>query len=305
VKRFVFVLILASLLTGCATSPTPAPTAPPPPPAPTWTPQPTYTPNPTYTPFPTRTPLPTPTFTPAATAAPTPVTYVVQPGDSLNVIAQQYQVPAEALAAANAIQDTNLITVGQVLVIPLAPSAAVSATVSITATPKPVVRVPVAPPAPAPQPSGMIYPAPPIIQPLNGVTLKYSVTDKGGADSITFAWLPVGQLESGDKPCSWTGQANGTTAYIVDRYQIEFTPPVISKYGVYPIFHNDHGLNREFNLREFQPEVVYTWRVAVGRWCVIPDKQFDPDDFPHLKQQAFLGLVSPYTEPRTLLYVLP
>jgi murein DD-endopeptidase MepM/ murein hydrolase activator NlpD len=243
---------------------------------------------------------------PAATATPTPVTYIVQPGDTINSIAKQYQVPAQVLAAANAIQNADLIEVGQALVIPLASSAALSATVSITATPKPVTRVPVAPAAPpaapAPQPSGMIYPAPPIIQPLNGVTLKYSATDKEGADSITFAWLPVGQLEGGDKPCSWTGQANGTTAYIVDRYQIEFTPPVISRYGVYPIFHNDHGLNREFNLREFQPEVVYTWRVAVGRWCVLPDNQFDNQDPTH---QAFLSLVSPYTEPRTFMYLLP
>ena len=126
-KRFIFVLILASLLTGCATSPTPAPTAPPPPPAPTWTPQPTYTPNPTYTPFPTRTPLPTPTFTPAATATPAPVTYIVQPGDTINSIAKQYQVSAQVLAAANAIQNVDLIEAGQTLVIPLASSAAMPA----------------------------------------------------------------------------------------------------------------------------------------------------------------------------------
>jgi LysM repeat protein len=234
---------------------------------------------------------------PAATATPAPVTYVVRPGDTINSIAKQYQVPAQVLVAANAIQNADLIEVGQALVIPLASSAAMSATVSITVTPKPVVRVPA---APAPQPSGMIYPAPPILQPLNGVTLKYS--GASGTDSITFAWLPVGELESGAQPCSWTGQANGTTAYIVDRYQIEFSPPVISRYGVYAIFHNDHGLNREFNLLEFKPKVVYTWRVAVGRWCVIPDNQFDNQD---LKHQAFLGLVSPYTEPRTFMYILP
>ena len=299
-KRFILVLILASLLTGCATSPTPAPTAPPPPPAPTWTPQPTYTPNPTYTPFPTRTPLPTPTFTPAATATPTPITYVVRPGDTINSIAKQYQVPPQVLAAANAIQNVDLIEAGQTLVIPLASSAAMPATASIPATPQPVARVPAAPAAPAPKPSGMIYPAPPILQPLNGATLKYSGAK--GIDSITFQWLPVGELESGTQPCSWTGQVNGTTAYIVDRYQIEFNPPVISQYGIYPIFHNDHGLNREFNLLEFKSQVVYTWRVAVGRWCVIPDNQFDNQDPKH---QAFFGLVSPYTEPRTFMYILP
>jgi len=301
VKRFIFVLVLAALLTGCATSPTPAPTAPPPPPAPTWTPQPTYTPNPTYTPFPTRTAMPTATFTPAATATPTPVTYVVQPGDTLNSIAKRNQVPAETLAAANAIQNADLIEVGQMLVIP-STSFAVSATVSITTTPKPVARVPVAPAAPAvpaPRPSGMIYAAPQIIQPLNGATLKFDATEKSGTDSITFAWLPVGELEGGTQPCTWSSQPNGSHAYLYDRYQLEFNPPVISKYGVYPVFHNDHGLNREFYLREFQVDVVYTWRVGVGRWCVAKD--YDNQDPRH---QGFLGLVSPYTEPRTFMYVL-
>lgn len=298
-KRLVLAWILVSLVTGCATSPTPAPTAPPPPPAPTWTPQPTYTPNPTYTPFPTRTPMPTPTFTPAATATPTPVTYTVQPGDTLNYIAKRYQVPAEALAAANTILNTDYITAGQVLVIPLAPSAAMSATVVISATPKPVARVPVAPPAPAPRPSGMIFSAPALLQPLNGVTLKYDVKEKAGTASITFQWLPVGELEAGAQPCNWPTQPNGTHAFIFDRYQIEFNPPVITQYGAYPIFHNNRGLNREFSLLEFKPDVVYTWRVTVGRWCVTKD--FDNQDPKH---QALMGLISPYSESRTFMYRL-
>ena len=298
-KRLALLLVLVSFAAGCASQPTPQPTVVPPTPAPTWTAQPTYTPRPTYTPFPTQTALPTPTFTPAATATPTPVTHLVQPGDSLNLIAKLYQVTPDAVAAANAIQDSNYITVGQVLIIPLGPSAAVSATVSITATRKPVARVTVAPAAPAPRPSGMIYAAPQIIQPLNGVTLKFDATEKSGTDSITFAWLPVGELEGGTQPCTWSSQPNGSHAYLYDRYQLEFNPPVISKYGVYPVFHNDHGLNREFYLREFQVDVVYTWRVGVGRWCVAKD--YDNQDPKH---QGFLGLVSPYTEPRTFMYVL-
>jgi LysM repeat protein len=245
--------------------------------------------------------MPTATFTPAATATPTPVAYVVQPGDTLNLIAKRYQVSAEVLIAANALQNADHIETGQVLVIPSA-SLVVSATVSITVTPKLVTRVPVAPvapAAPAPRPSGMIYAAPHIIQPLNGATLQYNAKDKSGTDSITFAWLPVGELEGGAQPCTWANQPQGTQAYLYDRYQLEFTPPVISKYGVYAVFHNDHGLNREFNLREFQPDVAYTWRVGVGRWCVTKD--YDNQDPKH---QAFLGLVSPYTEPRTFMYVL-
>jgi LysM repeat protein len=304
VKRSIFLLVLTLLVTACAANPAPAPTGVPPTQAPTWTPQPTYTPRPTYTPFPTPTAMPTATFTPAATATPTPVTYMVQPGDTLNSIAKRYQVAADVLSAANAIQNTDYITAGQVLVIPLAGSTVVSATVSIRATPKPVARVNVAPPAPAaaaPQLLGMIYPAPPIIQPLPGATLKYSTggMQPGTTDDITFEWLPVGELEGGAKPCSWAGQANGTTAYIVDRYQIEFNPALITKYGKHAVYHNDHGLNRQFSLLEFQPNVSYTWRVGVGRWCVIPDNQFSNQDPKH---QAFLGLISPYTEPRTFMY---
>ena len=301
-KRLGLLLILASFAAGCATQPTPQPTTLPPTPAPTWTVQPTYTPRPTYTPFATWTALPTATFTPAATATPTPVTHLVQPGDSLNGIAKLYQVPPDAIAAANAIQDSNYITTGQVLVIPIGPSANISATVSITATRKPVVRATVAAVAPPPQPFGMIYPAPPIIQPLNGITLVYDASEQkpGTTESITFAWLPVGQLEGGDKPCTWPAQPNGTHAYLYDRYQLEFNPPVISKYGTYGVFHNDHGLNREFNLLEFKANVVYTWRAAVGRWCVAKD--YDNQDPKH---QGFLGLVSPYTAPRTFSYIIP
>lgn len=299
-KRFICVLVLALLVAGCAGNPAPTPAVSVATQAPTWTPQPTYTPNPTYTPFPTRTTLLAPTSTPAATATPTPVTYVVQQGDTLNWIAKRYQVTPGVLAAANAIQNTDLITAGQVLVIPLA-SSAVTLTVPLSSTPKPAVAANVPPPPPPRKPVGMIYPAPQILQPLNGVTLKYGYGGKasGTTDDITFAWFPVGQLERGAQPCKWEGQANGTTASIWDRYQIEFNPPVVSKNSVYPIFHNDQGLNRTFSLLEFQPNVVYTWRVGVGRWCVIPDNQFSNQDPKH---QAFMGLVSPYTDPRTFMY---
>lgn len=298
-KRLGLLLTLVSLVAGCATQPTPQPTALPPTPAPTWTAQPTYTPRPTYTPFPTQTALPTATFTPAATATPTPVTHLVQPGDSLNSIAKLYQVTPDAVVAANAIQDSNYITVGQVLVIPIGPSASITVTVPVTATRKPVVRGTA---APAPRPSGMVYAAPQVIQPLNGATLKYDATEEkpGTTDSVTFAWLPVGQLEGGATPCNWAAQPQGTHAYLYDRYQLEFNPPLITRSGTNAIFHNDHGLNREFSLLEFKANVVYTWRAAVGRWCVAKD--YDNQDPKH---QGFLGLVSPYSAPHTFMYVLP
>jgi len=311
VKRTICVLILATLLAGCATTQTPTPVVSVPTQAPTWTPQPTYTPNPTYTPFPKPTVLPptatsAPTSTPAPTATPTPVTYVVKPGDMLNSLAQQFSVAPEAIIAANSITNPNIIEVGTVLVIPLTVTAELSATTLISVTPKPVAVRPVAPvapaaPAPRPTPANFVYPKPQILYPANGATLKYSAQGKNDtSDSVVLSWLPVGQLlgEADKQSCRWEGQPNGTTGYLVDRYHIEVDPPVWNKMGkAYPVFHNDHGTNREFSLLEFQPNVSYTWRVVVGRWCVLVD--FDNQDPRH---QAMLQLVSPYSESHTFMY---
>lgn len=76
------------------------------------------TPRPTPSPIISATPTES---APAPTAPPTPVpqrTYVVQEGDTLGSIAQQFGVTVEAIQAANQIDDPNQITVGQVLVIP-------------------------------------------------------------------------------------------------------------------------------------------------------------------------------------------
>ncbi len=78
------------------------------------------------------TPAPTPIGTPAATArvptpspratTPTPPStphvYVAQPGDSLSSIAARFGVTTQALMAANGLTNPNLITIGEVLVIP-------------------------------------------------------------------------------------------------------------------------------------------------------------------------------------------
>jgi hypothetical protein len=74
---------------------------------------PTPTEAPTSTPRPTRAPAertPTP--------APQPQTYTVQPGDTLAAIAVRFGTTVEALQAANGIDDTDVILIGQVLVIP-------------------------------------------------------------------------------------------------------------------------------------------------------------------------------------------
>lgn len=78
------------------TVPTPLP-APPPPPA---------------TPAPA-TPTPEP-----ASQAPAPRTYVVQPGDTLHGIALQFGTTIAELQRVNDLADTNVIVIGQVLVIP-------------------------------------------------------------------------------------------------------------------------------------------------------------------------------------------
>jgi murein DD-endopeptidase MepM/ murein hydrolase activator NlpD len=60
----------------------------------------------------------------------------VQPGDSLSGIALRYGVPMADLAAANRIDDPNVIRAGQQLVIP-GPTQEPTATVPPTATPTP------------------------------------------------------------------------------------------------------------------------------------------------------------------------
>ncbi len=61
------------------------------------------------------TPSPSSTATPAPAK---PVTYTVQAGDTLSAIAQEYEVPLEALTDANDLADPDVLQIGQVLLIP-------------------------------------------------------------------------------------------------------------------------------------------------------------------------------------------
>lgn len=82
----------------------------------------------TPTPTMTSTPLPpteTPTITPTATATQTPtqagpLIYIVEPGDVLSAIAEQFEVDLLVLMALNKLTDANAIFVGQELLIPQA-----------------------------------------------------------------------------------------------------------------------------------------------------------------------------------------
>lgn len=92
-------------------------------PLPTATPTPTTSPSPTPIATSTSTATPTPTVTPSPTPTPAPTfqTYVVQEGDTLFGIADQFGVTVEDIAALNGINDpeTHLLQPGDELKIPL------------------------------------------------------------------------------------------------------------------------------------------------------------------------------------------
>jgi len=136
---------------------------------PTYTP--TFTPTPSRTPTPTNTPIVTTTATPTATRRPPsptptvqatatstvaqvtrtptptptratstpvpPVTYIVQPGDTLSEIAVRFGVTLAALIEANDITDPTLIRPGRVLIIPV-PGATVVVSTESTPTGTPL-----------------------------------------------------------------------------------------------------------------------------------------------------------------------
>lgn len=56
------------------------------------------------------------------TTTPPQLTYVIQAGDSLSIIAQRFEIPTQQLADFNSISDPNSIKVGQELRIPRQPS---------------------------------------------------------------------------------------------------------------------------------------------------------------------------------------
>ena len=128
------------------------------------------------TPTPTQ-PLVTPSLTPTAevaaspsppspTATPTPepVIYIVQQGDTLGAIAQEYGVTVDALVEANNLEDPNRLSIGQRLIIPLTPTEAPSTSepstpgpstpASATATPLSTPTTPALPLPPTLTPSG-------------------------------------------------------------------------------------------------------------------------------------------------------
>lgn len=154
--------------------PTSTPTATPP--TPTVAP-PTPTPTPTATAAPPAVPTATPTA--AAPAAPgSTSTYEVRPGDTLTRISLRFGVTVKALAAANGLDLTRPLAVGQRLTLPAAaapgapapspspaPAQAAAPTVAPTATP---TRTPSPTATPRPQPTQTPTPAKAPTQPPGG-----------------------------------------------------------------------------------------------------------------------------------------
>lgn len=125
---------LALCLAGCGqviTRPTP------PAPKPTTTPTesiavPSDTPTATVDPY---TPAPTAT----ATATPEPIIYLVEPGDTLDLIAARYDVPKSVLREINGIENELALQVDQELIIPVAGwGGPAEPTPTVTPTPLPV-----------------------------------------------------------------------------------------------------------------------------------------------------------------------
>jgi LysM repeat protein len=128
-KRHSLVLLILALIACRRQTPAPLPTQPL---ASTPTPTQTTRPSATSTTLATVTPI-----LPGATA--TPIIHVVKRGDSLSGIAFKYDVAIEALVEANGIADTNVIRIGQELIIP-GPTPIPTATLPPTVTP--TTRVP-------------------------------------------------------------------------------------------------------------------------------------------------------------------
>ena len=118
------------------------------------TPTPRLLPLPSATPIPAvATPVATPVIIATATFTPTPVTYVVQKGDTLIGIAVKYGVSVEALQAANGNVQPEFLSIGAVLIIP-SPEGGEVVNAGVAPTPAPI---PLSAPACYPTPTSALY----------------------------------------------------------------------------------------------------------------------------------------------------
>ncbi len=116
----------AHLVAGLHAAPSPdAAFLPTPTPRPTPSASPTVAATPLTTDAPTGGPSPVPTTTASVDPTPeaTPIVYVVQPGDSISLIAARFGVTAEAIIELNNLRNPNRIIPDQRLLIPAAPAS--------------------------------------------------------------------------------------------------------------------------------------------------------------------------------------
>ena len=127
--------------------------------------------------------------TPAAAAPAGPGAYVVQSGDTLQTIAQRYNVSLADLLAANNLQSADQLQVGQQITIP-GPTVTPVPTQAVTPTAAPSPTPTGSAAAPGPSPAAQTdlqFPAPNLLTPKDGAQIQ-------GAQDVLLNWSSVGLL---------------------------------------------------------------------------------------------------------------
>jgi len=160
-------------------------------------------------------PRPTPTETPRAE----PIEYVVQAGDTLGTIAEQFGITTDELMAMNSLTDPNLIRVGQTLYIPAAGTPLPTATPTATIIPaQPAAQATTAftlPPAdisftPTPSPSPIpTATAPPLGQ------ISINIANVLGYGNLEAEQILITNTGPGVQLVGWTlnGSTQGTYTF--------------------------------------------------------------------------------------------
>ncbi len=158
-------------------------------------------------------PMPTATPTPRAE----PVEYVVQPGDTLGIIAEKFGITTDELMAMNSLTDPNLIRVGQTLFIPAAgalpptptPTATAAAvepvsaaTTEFTLPPADISLTPT--PSPTPIPTAT---APPLGQ------ISVEITNVLGYGNLEKEQVLIANTGPGVQLVGWTLSGSATDTY--------------------------------------------------------------------------------------------
>lgn len=103
----------------------------------TATPTATLSPTPTLEVAPTATPLRSPTPSPTATLPPNQTRHTVESGETASTIAKKYGTTTSAILQANNLKANSILSIGQVLIIPLPVADTPTPTVSPTPSPTP------------------------------------------------------------------------------------------------------------------------------------------------------------------------